>query len=70
MTVAAAGEGTRLTLEGAYRPPLGRLGAGLDRAVLHHVAEATLRVLVLQVADALASPGTASEPETRAWAAC
>ena len=27
-------EKTRLTLNGCYRPPLGRLGSGLDRAVL------------------------------------
>ena len=31
----AAGQSARLALRGTYRPPLGRLGAGLDQVVLH-----------------------------------
>jgi hypothetical protein len=50
-------EKTRLTLNGCYRPPLGRLGAGLDRAVLHRVAAATIRALLRGIADTLAEPG-------------
>src|SRR5215470_4476255 len=34
---------TRLALIGAYRPPLGHFGAGLDRAILNRVATATIR---------------------------
>ena len=49
-------ERTRMTLNGCYRPPLGRLGAGLDRAVLHRVATATIRNLLRGIADALAEP--------------
>ena len=49
-------EKTCMTLNGCYRPPLGRLGAGLDRAVLHRVATATVRALVRGIADALAEP--------------
>src|SRR6266487_3970299 len=49
-------EKTRMTLNGCYRPPLGRLGAGLDRAGLHRVARATIRTLLRGVADALAEP--------------
>jgi hypothetical protein len=49
-------EKTRMTLNGCYRPPLGRLGAGLDRAVLHRVATATIRALLRGIADALAEP--------------
>lgn len=52
---------TRLALAGSYRPPLGRLGAALDRAILHQVATATVRALLHQVADALASPRPAGE---------
>jgi hypothetical protein len=49
-------EKTRLTLNGCYRPPLGRLGSGLDRAALHRVAAATIRALLRGIADALAEP--------------
>lgn len=34
---------TSLLLSGVYRPPLGSLGATLDRAALHRVADATIR---------------------------
>lgn len=45
---------TRLALAGAYRPPLGSFGAGLDRAILNRVAAATIRTLLRSVANALA----------------
>jgi hypothetical protein len=48
---------TQLRLHGYYRPPFGRLGAGLDRAVMHRVASATARALLHSVADALVEPG-------------
>ena len=42
MSLTPAGQhSTRLSLAGAYRPPLAALGAGLDRAVVHEVADAT-----------------------------
>ncbi len=53
-------EATRLALAGSYRPPLGRLGGGLDRAVMHRVAAATMRSLLQGAAEALASPAPAS----------
>jgi hypothetical protein len=46
----------RLTLAGSYRPPLGRLGAGLDRAVMHQLVAATMRSLLRNVAAAFTSP--------------
>jgi hypothetical protein len=52
---------TRLALAGSYRAPLGRLGAGLDKAILHRVAAATIRALLADVADALTSPATATD---------
>lgn len=55
----AGGQATRLVLIGSYRPPLGHLGAGLDRMVLGQVATATVRALLRSIADALASPATA-----------
>jgi hypothetical protein len=49
-----AGEhSARLSLAGVYRPPLAALGAGLDRAVFHRVADATVRSLLARVADVL-----------------
>ena len=55
-------ESARLALAGSYRPPLGRLGAGVDTAVLHRVADATAGSLLRHVAAALTSP--AAEPIT------
>jgi len=55
LRLAPAGpESTLLTLAGAYRPPLGSLGAALDRAILHRVAAATIRSFVGQVAAQIA----------------
>jgi hypothetical protein len=52
---------TRLALAGTYRPPLGRLGAKLDRAILNQVAATTVRILLRNVAYALANPSTAAD---------
>lgn len=46
---------TRLTLNGVYRPPLAGVGAGLDRALLHRAASATVRSLVRSIAVTLCS---------------
>src|ERR1700736_4784575 len=43
LKLAPDGEGTVLTMAGAYRPPLGSLGEALDRAILRRVAAATVR---------------------------
>ena len=62
ITLAPAGEqATRLTLAAAYRPPLSGLGAGLDRAILHRVATATIRSLLSRVAEAFAEPAGAAD---------
>ena len=42
-----------LSLSGAYRPPLGALGAALDRVVLHRMAEATIQGFVNQLGAAV-----------------
>ena len=36
---------TRLTVSGMYEPPLGKLGEQLDEALMHNVAEATVKEL-------------------------
>lgn len=53
---------TRLTIAAAYRPPLGPLGAALDRTLLHHLATATLHNLATSIVTAL----TATAPAPRA----
>ncbi len=49
-----------LTLTGAYRPPLGGVGAALDRALLKRAAAATVRSLVSQVADSMVAGDSAA----------
>lgn len=57
ITLTPAGpEETRLTLAGAYRPPLAALGAGLDQTILRHIAGATIRSLLSRVAAAITNP--------------
>jgi hypothetical protein len=44
LSLTPAGQhSTRLSLAGVCRPPLTALGAGLDRAVVHKVADATVQ---------------------------
>jgi hypothetical protein len=57
----AAQQPARLTLTGAYRPPLGRLGVRIDRVVLHRTATATMRQLLGSVAETLTNPATAAQ---------
>ena len=47
---------TILTVTGVYRPPLGGLGAGLDRAIMHRVAQATIRTFTHHIGSAIAHP--------------
>jgi hypothetical protein len=54
-------EAATLALTGAYRPPLGSLGEALDRALLNRAAAATVRSLLVRLADSMmAGEGTAS----------
>ncbi len=60
VTLTPAGaDTTELRLDGVYRPPLGAAGAGLDRAILHRVATATMRSFVGRIAEEIASPAAA-----------
>ena len=75
ITLTRAGEqATVLAVSGSYRPPLGSLGAGLDRAVMHLIAEATIRAFTRQIGAAIANPATSLAaahtgmlPETSPW---
>ena len=64
ITLTPAGEQvTSLKLAGAYRPPLGAVGTGLDGATLHRVSTATTHTFMNRVAGAMAHPAGAAERE-------
>lgn len=54
---------TRLALAGVYRFPFGCRGAVADRVVLRRVADATVRALLVAIADSLTRPASAAELE-------
>jgi hypothetical protein len=43
----------RLTLSASYHPPFGDLGRALDRALLHRVAQSTVRSFLARIAKSL-----------------
>jgi hypothetical protein len=54
LVLAAVGhELTHVEFRGTYRPPLGPVGRALDRALLHRVAEASVKSFVDQLATSL-----------------
>ena len=54
--VAPLGAGrTQLSMSARYRPPLGVVGKALDKALLHRVAEATIKDFVDRMAERLAA---------------
>jgi hypothetical protein len=54
LEIAAVGASrSQISLSGTYRPPLGLLGRALDRALLHRVAEATVKDFIDRVAERL-----------------
>jgi hypothetical protein len=75
ITLTRAGErATVLAVSGTYRPPLGSLGAGLDRAIMHLVAEATIRAFTRQLGAVIVNPAASFEaahtgmlPRTSPW---
>jgi hypothetical protein len=44
---------TRLTVSGMYEPPLGRLGEQLNEALMHKVAQRTVKELAKSIAENL-----------------
>ena len=57
----AGEDATVLAVSGVYRPPLGGLGAGLDRVILHRVAQATIRAFTHRIGAAIAHPAASPE---------
>ncbi len=54
----------RLVLDATYRPPAGRVGAALDQALLHRVAEVSLRDFVARLVNRLTEGASATNPTT------
>jgi len=53
--IAALGAGrTQLSISARYRPPLGAVGRALDKALLHRVAEATVKDFLDGVGERIA----------------
>ena len=61
MLTQAGEQATVLAVSGAYRPPFGSLGAGLDRAIMHLVAEATIRAFTRQIGAVIVNPAASLE---------
>lgn len=53
ISLSPYGERTRVGMTGTYRPPLGALGAGLDRLGLRKVAAATIAAFLTRLCEAL-----------------
>lgn len=51
---------TQVSISARYRPPLGGLGRALDRALLHRVAEATIKDFLDRVGERLAREAVAA----------
>jgi hypothetical protein len=63
LEVAPLGDGlTQLAISARYEPPLGALGRAIDRAVLHRVAEATIKDFLDRVAERIRAE--TAEPTT------
>ena len=57
--IAALGaDRSQLSMDARYRPPLALVGRALDRALLHRVAEATIKDFVDRVAERLSAHRT------------
>jgi len=50
----AGEQATTLAVSGAYRPALGSMGTGMDRAGLHPVAQATIQAFTNHIGTAIA----------------
>lgn len=63
ISLTPAGEGSRLALAGAYRPPFSGVGVALDRVLLHRAATATARSLLTRIAESIDPGATAPGQE-------
>jgi hypothetical protein len=59
--IPAGAGATMLAVCAAYRPPLGILGVGLDRSVMHQAAEVMIQSLTISIRMAIMHPAASSE---------
>ena len=52
----------QLSISGRYEPPMGALGRAIDRALMHRVAEATLKDFLDRAGEVMGSLVPASHP--------
>jgi hypothetical protein len=63
LEIAALGAArTQLAISARYKPPFGALGRALDRALLHRVAEATVKDFLDRVGETIQSRAPTPEP--------
>ena len=56
LELAPLGPGlTQITLQGRYQPPLNVIGRGMDRLLMHRVAQATIRAFLRRLGETLGS---------------
>jgi hypothetical protein len=60
LTPAGAGA-SMLAVCGAYRPPTGVLGVGLDRAIMHQAAEVMIQSFTIHIRMAIMHPAASPE---------
>lgn len=66
LEIAALGTNrTQLSFSARYQPPLGAVGKALDRALLHRVAEATVKDFLDRVGEGIAAPMSAESVSGR-----
>ena len=61
-------EHTQLAISARYTPPLGAIGRAIDRAVLHRVAEATIKNFLDRIRDTVMADAGRARPEPQAVA--
>jgi len=57
----AGADATKLAVRAAYRPPLGSLGVGLDRAIMHQAAELMIQSFTIHIQMAIMHPAASPE---------
>ncbi|MGC2243239.1 MAG: hypothetical protein WBA06_06390 [Candidatus Aquilonibacter sp.] len=63
LSITPVGSQSELWLQGSYEPPFGPIGALLDRTVLRHAAERSLRSFLQRIADDIASGERSAEKQ-------
>jgi hypothetical protein len=59
----AGARATKITLNASYDPPLGKLGELIDRAVMHNVAQITMKDFIDRLAAALTAELRDQQPK-------